>query len=178
MTNCWQGGLFLQPRKLNFKMPKVWVSFPYFECYYIINNNISYYWLLRGSATAMKTQDGEGVWVTQVSPNQKCSVLAQQDRARGSQKYLQSAAKHDWAPGALGPTNQKNRYWIKNRYWVLVSWPYPVFLCSLLFGFSEVLTLLCFWSKLKCTMVLYCFAFWRHFLVVLNDLHPHCLERD
>lgn len=31
-----------------------------------------------------------------------------------------------------------------------------------------------------CAVVLYCFAVWRHvwFFVVLNDLHPLCLERD
>lgn len=149
MTNCWLGGLFLQPRRLYFKMLKVWVSFPYFECYYI-NDNISYYWPLRVLQLPWKhkmvREFGRLRWIL------TRSALYWHDRTghRNVCNQLQSMTD---ILGPLGPTNEKN------TYWVVVSWPYPVSLCSLLFPFSEVLILLCFQSKLMCTMVLYCFAF-------------------
>ena len=125
MTNGWLGGLFLQPRKIYFKMLKVWVIFPYFE-YYYINNNISYCWPLRAPAAPLKTQDGEGVtrWVL------TRSALYWHNRAgrwADRSAYNQLQSMND----ILGPPEPTNQ---TARYWVLMSWPYPVYLCSLLYA--------------------------------------------
>lgn len=73
----------------------------------------------------MKTQDGEGVWETQVNPDQKCSLLARQDRA---QKCLQPAAKHDWHPGASW-TNEREKQVLSPGVLAIPSLPLQFALC-------------------------------------------------